>query len=288
MKNNYTPLSKRKKFSYEMGARFGRLVYTGVTFTKILYGHWVRYIEAVCDCGDVRNYIFGKVSCGDTQSCGCLRRDTTRKRAKTHGLSNHKLYFVYKEMIARCYDKEDKAFKNYGARNIEVWLDWRESFLCFYEWCMANGYEDGLSLDRKENDENYAPYNCRFSTVAEQNRNRRSNRYYTAFGETKCLFDWGKDSRCVVSVWGLRRRMDFGKWDGNFEGALTTPEDRKKSARSSKSAINLTAFGETKCTVDWVKDERCVVKIDSLRDRYRAGWSHEDCITVLRKKRTKK
>lgn len=331
MQNVFQKRRKRNKFTYKSGDKFGRLTYTGHTFTKSIYGHWVRFIEAECVCGEVRNYVFHRVACGDTQSCGCLRKDLVRKRATTHGLSDHLLYDVWQKMVSRCYDENDKGFKNYGARGIEVWLDWKEDFMSFYDWCMENGYKEGLSVERLDNDGNYAPYNCKLATREEQSRNKRSTRNYTAFGETKCLFDWGKDLRCKVGIWTLRSRMDKPHWEGKFEEAMTLLDDSKRARQNTKKTIQITAFGETKCMTEWsrdkrcvvgldrlrdrmaegwdgfkaittvqedskeikltafgetksftnwLKDERCVVKRDALRDRYRAGWLHEDCLTI--------
>lgn len=283
MQNFYEPFKKRKKFNYQSGDVFGRLTYTGHTYTKIIYGHWVRYIEAVCICGVVKEYKFSSIACGDTQSCGCYKKDATSKRMKTHGLTDHPLYDVYKKIISRCYDENDKAFKNYGARNIEVWKDWVDDFMCFYNWCIENGWKEGLSVERIDNDGNYAPYNCKLATSGEQSRNRRNTRNFTAFGETKCLFDWGKDSRCVVSQWTLRGRMDKPEWEGRFEEALTSKGDRLKEGRNKKNNIYLTAFDETKCMSAWVEDERCVVAMDRLRDRIAEGWKHLEAITTVHK-----
>lgn len=267
-----------QKFFLKSGDKFGRLTYTGLTHMRSLHGRWIRYIEAVCDCGEVKEYLYHLVISGETKSCGCFRQDVTRKRQMTHGLSNHKLYDVWLKMIERCYNTKDDQYKDYGGRGIEVWKDWKESFIDFYEWAIGNGYKEGLTLDRNDNDGFYAPYNCSFKTRAEQNRNKRSNRIYTAFGETKCLWDWAKDSRCKVTVWGLRSRIDRGETD--MEKALSGEmKERKEISRHKKDNIYLTAFGETKCMSAWLEDERCVVKLDALRDRYRKGWEHEKIIT---------
>lgn len=283
MNNQFKPRKQRKQFHGKCGDRFGRLTLTGLTYTKIIYNHWVRYVEVVCDCGTVKDIKFGRIANGETQSCGCYQRDVARKAKLTHGLTDHKLYDVWTKMCLRCYDSNDKAYKNYGARGIEVWKDWKESFIEFFDWCMANGYEDGLSLDRTNNDGNYAPYNCKFVTAAEQNRNRRSNRMYEAFGETKCLFDWGKDSRCVVGVWTLRSRMDKEHWQGRFEEALIIKDDYQRAIRNTKRTKQLTAFGETKCLTEWSKDKRCAVGFDRLRDRIAGGWDHTEAITTIQK-----
>lgn len=274
---------ERKKFSGKCGDRFGRLVLTGITYTKMIHGHWVRYVEAVCDCGEVKDLLFHLLASGETQSCGCYRKEVSRKNRLTHGLTNHPLYDVWNKMIERCYKPTDKSYKNYGGRGIEVWSDWKNSFVDFYNWCIANGYKEnaGLSLDRRDNDGNYAPYNCWFTDKPTQNRNRRNNIIISAFGEEKCLTDWADDERCPLTYWGLRNRYDRGSYT-DMEKMITEPlVEGKVRSRRSKSNVNLTAFGETKCLTDWAKDERCVVGFDRLRDRIAWGWENLKAITTI-------
>lgn len=276
-----TKYNKRKYELYkcECGDTFGRLTLTGLTYIKVQPSHRGRVVEAVCSCGVVKEYWFHLLRSGETQSCGCYRKEVSKKSLTTHNLSSHPLYEVWNQMILRCYNPNNKSYKNYGGRGIEVWKDWKESFITFYEWCMENGYKEGLTLDREENDDFYAPYNCAFKTYAEQNRNRRNNIMITAFGEVKCLFDWAKDKRCIVSCWGLRRRYNEGNFS-TMEEMISTPHIAKKvSQRKGKNTIQLTAFGETKCFTAWLEDSRCVVKLDSLRDRFRKGWEHERILT---------
>ncbi len=72
---------------------------------------------------------------------------------------------------------------------------------------MSAGYATGLVLDRKDNDGNYSPENCRFVTMTESNRHTRRIVHITAFGETKPLHTWSYDQRCVTSADTLRRRI---------------------------------------------------------------------------------
>lgn len=280
MQNLFESRKKRSQFNYKSGDKFGRLTLTGVTYTKTIYNHWVRFVEAVCVCGEIKEYPFHRLASGETQSCGCYRKEATRKRQTTHGLSNHYLYDVWQQMVLRCYNENNHQYKDYGGRGIEVWKDWKDDFLEFYEWALANGYKEGLTLDRNDNDGFYSPQNCSFKTQAEQNRNRRNNVMITAFGESKCLFDWAKDKRCKVSVWGLRNRYDRGKWT-DMEKMISTPQTKRKDIqRNMKSNRNLTAWGETKCFTAWLEDKRCLVKIDSLRDRLAKGWDAQKSMST--------
>ena len=119
----------------------------------------------------------------------------------SHGKRNTKLYRVWCGMKRRCYQPQDKRYNRYGGRGITVCQAWREDFQLFYEWAINNGYCEGLTIDRINNDAEYSPENCRWVTRAEQNRNYSRNHYITYRGETKCLSDWAEEfgiSRATV------------------------------------------------------------------------------------------
>lgn len=270
-----------KAKAYAKGKKFSRLTLTGKTNFRSMYGQHRRVVEAECECGVTRWYLLNSLMIGDTKSCGCLKSEVTRERMTTHGLSDHPLYDVYHKMLSRCFLTQDPVYHRYGGRGIGVCEEWQENFVTFYEWSMVNGWEPGLTLDRKNNDGHYEPNNCRFTGSYLQSRNTSRNRNFTAFGETKCLFDWGQDPRSVLNEWGLRSRVDSGNWP-DFEKALTEPfKDRKQVSRNMGSNKMLTAFGETKCQSAWLEDDRCVVKKDGLMDRLKRGWEVEKALTTL-------
>ena len=76
-------------------------------------------------------------------------------------------------MKQRCQNPKCKAYGNYGARGIMVCEEWQQ-FEPFLAWALKNGYEKGLDLDRKDNDGNYEPSNCRWITRRENTNNRRN------------------------------------------------------------------------------------------------------------------
>ncbi len=74
-----------------------------------------------------------------------------------HGLRKHSLYSVWCNMKTRCYNKNRKEYKNYGARGITVCEEWEKNFLKFYQWAVSNNWTKDLSIDRINNDKGYSP-----------------------------------------------------------------------------------------------------------------------------------
>lgn len=95
------------------------------------------------------------------------RKQRTCFSVERHGLFHHPLYSVWRGMRGRCNNESNASYKNYGGRGIEVCKEWNESFKTFYLWCVSNGWEKGLNIDRIDNDKGYNSNNCTFITVSE-------------------------------------------------------------------------------------------------------------------------
>ena len=91
---------------------------------------------------------------------------------KRHGMSGTKLYWVWWAMIQRTTNPKEIGYKNYGGRGISVCIEWRDPS-AFFLWALANGYHEGLELNRKDNDKNYCPEICDFVTRSRNCSNRR-------------------------------------------------------------------------------------------------------------------
>jgi hypothetical protein len=94
-------------------------------------------------------------------------------------------------MRQRCNNPRCKEYRNYGARGISICKEWDE-FIGFYNWAMANGYKEDLTLDRIDNDGNYEPNNCRWVSMEVQENNKRTNVYYIINGEKMTLSQCSK------------------------------------------------------------------------------------------------
>ena len=159
--------------------KFGRLTVVSRTENKGPYVYW----KCLCDCGKATVVAGSRLRSGKTKSCGCLQKTHNFK----NGLSRTRLYRIYNCMKNRCYDPNHDNYKHYGGRGIKVcdeWLDKENGFIKFYNWAMANGYADNLSIDKIDNDKGYSPDNCRWATVEQQTNNRRSSKPFEWNGVT--------------------------------------------------------------------------------------------------------
>ena len=99
------------------------------------------------------------------------------------------------DMKNRCYNPQNKFYKDYGGRGITVcseWLDKKNGHKNFREWALENGWKEGYSIDRINVNGNYEPSNCRWATPTEQANNRRNNNFVTINGVTKTTSEWAK------------------------------------------------------------------------------------------------
>ena len=175
-------------------------------------------------CGNITNAITSELKRGHKKSCGCLRLIEVKKSISTHNHSYTRLYTIWTDMKQRCFNQNSKPFKNYGGRGITICDEWKNNFQAFYNWSVTHGYADDLTIDRKDNDGDYCPENCRWITFVEQQNNRSNNTYLTWNNETNTISDWSRilDIPCYV----ISSRLHKLKW--SVEKTLSTPIKKRK------------------------------------------------------------
>lgn len=122
-------------------------------------------------------------------------------------------YHSWRAMMTRCYYKSSHKYPSYGGRGISVCQRWH-----VYENFLADMGERplNLTLDRRDNNGNYEPGNCRWATQIVQNRNRRDNRKIQFAGENISQTEWAE--RTGIPLGTIRHRLKKG-W--SIERALT-------------------------------------------------------------------
>lgn len=148
-----------------------------------------------------------------------------------HGGKGTKLYEVWCSMRRRCNSPKDKRYKIYGGKGVFVCKDW-EDFKNFKEWSIANGYKEGLTIDRIDNNGPYSPNNCRWTTHKVQNNNQSTTTILRIGDVEKPLHEWSDFvgikpetlRRRIYAGWSIERalfeKVTFDKHEHKRKGAL--------------------------------------------------------------------
>lgn len=165
-----------------MNSKYGRLT---ILHRKDIFASGVNRVAYACrcDCGQITHTRAFSLTSGKAKSCGCLQREKQKQQKwrLSHGASvggkRTRLYTIWQGIIKRCENPKEKPYKWYGGRGIKVCKSWHD-FAVFQKWAMAHGYSPELQIDRKNNDGDYRPVNCRWVTSLANANNRRGNCRY--------------------------------------------------------------------------------------------------------------
>lgn len=165
-----------------------------------------------CDCGQETTVRGSELREGKTLSCGCWRRERVRRASTTHGHAPRgaptATYRTWTAMQRRCRDTRDVHWPQYGGRGIRVCDRWMD-----YAAFLADMGErpTGLTLDRIDNDRDYAPDNCRWATGSQQSNNTRLTHLMTHDGRTQSLSAWARE--LGLTRWQIYSRIEAGASD---------------------------------------------------------------------------
>lgn len=185
--------------------------YKGLRFGRLLV---LRYQEGgklwcQCDCGTKLFVLRSNAVRGQSQSCGCLQRELSSRRATVHGAckggKQTRSWHAWSNMMRRCYDAKSISYPLYGARGIEVCRRWQQAALFMLD---MGEPPLGKSLGRIDNNGNYTPKNCRWETAKQQGNNIRANVVLIHAGHSMTLTQWAE----VLGVprQRLYKRLQYG------------------------------------------------------------------------------
>lgn len=207
-----------------IGERFGILVVLEYLGLIDIGRQRSTLVKCRCDCGNIVNVSLSRIKQGYQKSCGCLLKNHQKQFPNNyspakHGYYHHELYHTWFGMIGRCYDDRVEAYSAYGKRGICVCDEWKHDYIIFYSWAIKNGYEKGLTLERKNNNGNYEPSNCKWATRREQANNRRTTHYVKLHGDSMSMADACRLLKLNYKI--INQRV---KRDGlSFEEAILIP-----------------------------------------------------------------
>jgi hypothetical protein len=142
--------------------------------------------------------------------------------------TSHKLYNLRYKIIARCYKAKPTDFKNYQGKGIKVCDEWRNNPEAFYNWCLSNGWEEGLSIDRIDSNGNYEPSNCQFISLS--NNAKKSHIDNPVYGERH-----GKSKLNTSQVIEIKKQLKSGIKGIDISRSLGITYDCVKDIKRNKT-----------------------------------------------------
>jgi hypothetical protein len=206
----------RKKIEVREGDKYGWLTVIKEVEPRRYSREKSRVILCKCSCGNVKKVLLNSLRRKRTTSCGCFARMSAKMRATTHGGSTSPSYTSWRAMKERCLNKKNKSYKYYGGRGVKVCDRWMK-FENFYK--DMGDRPENKTLDRIDNNGDYCPENCEWSTRREQCNNRRCNHFIKFKGKRQTISQWSKElgfkrnliGRRLAMGWSIKKTLTFKK-----------------------------------------------------------------------------
>lgn len=106
--------------------------------------------------------------------------------------NNKRIKRIFDGMKRRCYNENDYDYRWYGAKGIKICDEWLNNTKLFEKWALDNGYEDGLTIDRIDENKDYCPENCRWITLVDNTKYKSTTSMIEVDGEVHSGKDWSK------------------------------------------------------------------------------------------------
>lgn len=172
-----------------------------------------------------------------TTRCTHIRVDGEVAFSKTDW-SNERIKGIFDGMKQRCYNNKNKSYMQYGAKGIKIYDEWLNNPKSFEKWSLQNGYDDNLTIDRKNSNLDYCQDNCRWVTKESNSKYKSTTSLIDVNGEIHSGKDWAKMLgfghnliNTYVRKYGLNNTIEF------IKRYIANPNLR--SSNKSKSIYNL-------------------------------------------------
>lgn len=200
------------KLLIEKGQIYGNLtVIEEAERYRLPSGQTNRAFLCLCNCGNEKIIRLAHLVRGRITSCGCL--------IPKHGMCYTSLYGSWRAMKDRVFLKSHINHNRYIDRGIKLYPEWNK-FLPFRQWALANGWKEGLTLDRRDNNGNYEPSNCRFILPIDNCNNREITKMVLYNGIKVSLSALLHQKNIHDHYAAINSRISRG-WDE--QGAIDTP-----------------------------------------------------------------
>ena len=201
-----------------IGRKYGSL--TVVDYATKHNGIEDTYWICKCDCGNIVEVNGDSLNKGRVVRCKqCPKPKGNDSPVFKHGLTNSRLMRIWTDIKARCYNPNEKAYKNYGGRGVKMCDEWRNNSKSFFYWALNNGYNETLTIDRINTNGNYEPSNCRWVDRKTQCNNQRNNHYVEYKGERLTISQ-------LAEKYGLKKHRVVSRllWGWSIEDAVELPK----------------------------------------------------------------
>lgn len=165
--------------------------------------------RCLCDCGSETIAYVGNLRKGKTKSCGCWKKMTANANHVSHGMSYSDEYKIWQGIRTRCKNQNSRGYQKYGAAGVTICERWDNSFEAFFA-DMGPRPSKSHSIDRRDNDGNYEPSNCRWATPQEQSNNTSRNVLIEHNGVTMTTSEFAEltgFTRLTVYRWVTRDKL---------------------------------------------------------------------------------
>ena len=150
---------------------------------------------------------------------------------------NERIRIIFNGMKQRCYNKDDESYRWYGAKGIKIYDEWLDNPKAFEDWSLQNGYNDNLTIDRKDSKLDYCPDNCRWVTKESNSKYKSTTSLINVNGEIHSGKDWAKILgfghnliNIYIRKYGLENTVEFIK--RYIENPNLRPSNKNKSIYS--------------------------------------------------------